>query len=208
MMFFPTKDYELLPEQIGLGYENVSLREENGPILRNWFLKAREQKGVVLFLHGNAGNISHRLFKAKGWLDHGYSVFLLDYRGYGASEGKITHQNDVIEDAKAALDWLISQRGYSSQEITLHGESLGSFPATTLATKQKFKALILEAPFTSFDDMRKKYYPYVPAFVMKDFQFSNFDMIDKLQTPLFLMHGTEDDVVPFSMGKGYLKKRE
>lgn len=206
MMFFPTKTYEFLPEQIGLDYEKVNLREGRKNILRNWFLKAREEKGTVLFLHGNAGNISHRIFKAKGWIDRGYSVFLLDYRGYGESEGKITHQDQVVEDAKAALDWLVTEGNNSVQKIVLHGESLGSFPATSLASQQKFKALVLEAPFTSFDGMRKKYYPYVPSIVLKDFQFSNMELIHKLQTPLFLMHGTDDDVVPFAMGKILFEK--
>lgn len=204
MIFFPEKTLYENPKDYGLAFEDVEVVTSDGVKLHGWFLKANPEKGAMLFLHGNAGNISHRLFKVKGWVERGFSVLLIDYRGYGKSEGKIQHGDDVMEDAAAALDWLLGGGGRHApllQRIILYGESLGSAPAIRLASENEVTAIILEGPFTSFSELARTHYPFVPEFVLRDFEFRNLNRIGELKSPLFIMHGTHDEVCPHAMGE-------
>ena len=199
MIFFPEKTFYERPENYGLVHEDVSFQTQDGVQLHGWYLKGPPEKGVLLFFHGNAGNISGRIYKAEGWVKRGFSVFLVDYRGYGKSEGRIDHQEDVVKDAEAALSWLREVKRIPDSKIVLYGESLGSHPAIRLAVREKFAGLILEAPYTSFVDLGKLHYPLVPSSLVADFAFPNKDYIGQLQTPLFIVHGTEDEVCPYAM---------
>jgi len=199
MIFFPEKTFYEKPESYGLEYEDVWVQSSDGVSLHGWFLKARAEKGVILFFHGNAGNISGRLYKAEGWIKKGFSVYLLDYRGYGKSDSNIEHQDDVMKDALAAFGWLQNERKYPLSKIILLGESLGTYPAIRLAAANKAAALILEAPFTSFTALGKLHYPFVPSPLISDFAFPNIDYIDKIKTPVFILHGTQDEICPYAM---------
>ncbi len=204
MIFFPSGTYDLIPEDLGLSYEAVALPISHATTLQNWFLPAPEDKGTLLFLHGNAGNISDRLFKAKGWVERGYSVFLLDYRGYGKSTGKLHSENDILQDAREGWNWLTREKKISPDKIILYGESIGSFPAMALASEHQARAIILEAPFTSFKDLAPRHYPWVPGLILdiilRDFEFSNISRVQTLQTPLFIVHGTADEICGYEMG--------
>lgn len=204
MIFFPQGTYDLIPEDLGLSYETVTLPLSHTTTLQNWFLPAPEDKGTLLFLHGNAGNISDRLFKAKGWGECGYSVFLLDYRGYGKSTGKPRSENDILQDAREGWNWLTRKKKISPKKIILYGESIGSFPAIALASEHRARAVILEAPFTSFKDLAPRHYPWIPRLILdiilRDFEFSNISQIQALQTPLFIIHGTADEICSYEMG--------
>lgn len=221
LLFFPEENFIAQPADFGLKSETVTCVTSDGVKLHGWFLPAENPqaarqpqsgqaadggrsklgKATMLFLHGNAGNISGRLDKAKGWVDRGVSVFLIDYRGYGKSEGVITCENDLYLDGAAALKWLKDAKGIPYPEVILYGESLGSAPATELATQTQLKGLILEVPFVSIREMAKLYYPWVPSFVLKDFQLDNLSKIGKILCPLFIIHGTDDDVCPYEMGR-------
>lgn len=206
MIFFPEKQFYEKPETYGFDYEEVWLETKDRARLFGWYLKANPEKGTVLFFHGNAGNISGRLEKAAGWVERGYSVFLIDYRGYGKSEGSISHQDDVLLDAHAALAWLLDQKKLLSEKIILYGESLGSYPAVRLASESKFAGIILEAPFTSLYDVAKAHYPFIIKAMMVNFEFSNARYIGHLKSPLFLLHGTEDEICPYSMAGELIEK--
>ncbi len=169
--------------------------------ISGWFLPAPGPKGVVYFLHGNAGNIADRLFKAEEWIKRGFSVFLLDYRSYGKSEGKITGEKDLYADAQSGLDWLTKEKTIKSSDIILYGESIGAAPILELASHSAYKAVILEAPFTSLADMAKKHYPFIPSGWLSGFQMRNDEKVSKLKSPLLIVHGTDDEICPFEMGK-------
>ncbi|OGW78526.1 MAG: hypothetical protein A2Z83_04160 [Omnitrophica bacterium GWA2_52_8] len=214
MIFFPGKDFYEVPEQYGLKYENVTFLTGDGVELFGWYLHAKPvvkpvfadgDKAVLLYFHGNAGNISGRLSKARGWTERGVPVFLMDYRGYGQSQGEIRHQDDILKDAEAAVCLLKEKKGIPQSGIILYGESLGSYPAVRLACENSFRAVVLEAPYTSFTALSEKHYGMLPGFMreslLRNFTFPNEDWIGKLRTPLFILHGTRDDVCPYDMGE-------
>ena len=206
LIFFPAKEYSELPADYKLKAEDVILLTEDQVKISGWYLPADSPKGVIYLLHGNAGNISGRLFKGAEWVRRGFSVFLLDYRGYGKSEGKITSERDVYEDVQTGLRFLHEHKKWSDSEIILYGESIGAAPAIELAAKSNFWALILEAPFTSLPAVAKVHYPFVPSFVMNRFQFQNSEKISRIHTPVFFVQGDEDDVCPFVMGEALYRK--
>ncbi len=206
LIFFPEKTFYETPEQYGLTWEDVYVETSDGVKLHGWYLDASPEKGAILFFHGNAGNISGRLFKAKGWIDRGFSVFLIDYRGYGKSEGKIEQGKNVFEDAQAAFQWLKEEKEIPLNKLVLYGESIGTHPAIRLAVENKVAAVILEAPFTSFYELAHTHYPFVPKMLLKDFEFSNTDYIHQVKAPLFILHGTGDEICPYRMSEELFQK--
>ena len=206
MIFFPVKNFTVIPKSIGLSAEDAAIQTEDGLKLHGWYFGVPNSKSCLLLFHGNADNISIRLPKAKAWIERGVSVLLVDYRGYGKSAGEIKSSADLIKDAQASLNWLKTNKKFKPSEIVLYGESMGSVPAIELAGKEKFKAIILEAPFTSLKDMAKLLYGMAPDFMLKDFQMNNDEKISRLKTPVLILQGTNDEVVPFSMGKDLFKK--
>lgn len=206
MIFFPDKTFSEKPEDYGFVYEDVSLESDKGICLHGWYLRADQEKGTILFFHGNAGNISHRLFKVKGWIERGFSVFLLDYRSYGKSEGKVTHEQDILNDANAAFNWLHNTKQIPLSKIIFYGESLGTWPAIRLGSEYQVAAVILEAPFTSFVDLAHVHYPMVPGMFLKNFAFHNLEYVANLKAPIFILHGTDDEICPFMMGQKLFEK--
>ena len=203
-LFFPEKEFYEHPKDYGLSPEEVSIPTQDQLHLHGWFFEAPgapPSKAVLLFFHGNAGNISGRISKAKGWIERGVSVLLVDYRSYGKSEGKIEKGTDLLQDAHSTLGWLEQHKGISSDRIILYGESIGSYPATALAGEKKFAGLILEAPFTTVLELARAHYGVVPEFLLKDFQMDNEKAIPRVQAPVFVLHGDQDEVCPKEMGE-------
>jgi len=200
-IFFPTQPYSVLPASLGLQSETVTTTTADHVKISGWFLPSPESKGVIYFLHGNAGNISDRLFKAEEWIRRGFSVFLLDYRGYGKSEGKITGEKDLYLDAEAGIHWLLKEKSIQRSNIILYGESIGASPAIHLAIKQAYRGIILEAPFTSVAQIAKRHYPMVPSAWLSAFRFDNLEKISHLKAPLMIIHGASDEICPVEMGK-------
>jgi len=206
MVFFPTKEFSLKPESFGLAADDVWCETKDGVRIHGWFLQSKNPTLYLLFFHGNADNISIRLPKVKEWVSRGISVLLVDYRGYGKSGGEIKHGNDICMDAQAALKWLLEKKNSNPSDIILYGESIGAVPAIELATKEKFKAIILEAPFTSLKELAKHHYGMAPDLLLKDFLLDSESKISQIKSPVFVLHGTDDEVVPFSMGKRLFEK--
>lgn len=209
MIFFPDKTFYEKPQDFGYAFEDVRLKTKDGVSLHGWYLEKdtqKKSKATILFFHGNAGNISNRLEKVKGWIDRGVDVFLVDYRGYGKSEGAISKGDDILKDAAAAFDWLLHEKKIPLERIVLYGESLGTYPAIKLATEHRAAALILEAPFTSFLDLAKEHYPYVPPMVIGSFSFPNAEHIEKIKSPLFILHGMRDEICPYAMAGELFEK--
>lgn len=210
LLFFPDKKYTEQPQDYGLTPEEVSIPTPDGQTLTGWFLPAHESKGTILFSHGNAGNISGRLFKAAGWVTRGYSVLLWDYRGYGKSSGVIQSDRELAEDSRLVMEWLLHEKKIPASAVLLYGESIGTYPSIRLAAEYKVAGLILESPFPSFKHLAIVHYRWIPSLMsetlLKDFAFSSEEHLSKIQAPLWVWHGTADEVCPFSLSQQLFEK--
>lgn len=196
----PGREIIATPAAIGLEYEQVTLVTEDRIKLHGWFTPAESERGVVLFFHGNAGNISHRLDSLRIFNALGYSSFIFDYRGYGRSEGKPTEQGTYL-DAEAAWRYLVEQRNRAPQEIVYFGRSLGASVAAYLATKQLPKALILESAFTSVGDFAASFYPVYPTRLMARYRYNTRKYLESINCPLLIVHSKQDEIVPYKHGQ-------
>ena len=200
-LFFPDKDFWQRPEDYGLSYEDVSAVTSDGVRLHGWYLPAWPSHATVVMFHGNAGNISHRLFKTAPLVKEGISFLLIDYRGFGRSEGEIGKGEDLFSDGRAALDWLQKEKGVAPSGVFLFGESIGSAPALQLASELPVKGVILESPFTTLKELARKHYPFAPSLLLGSFAFDNLSNIQKMKAPLLIIHGKADEICPFRMGE-------
>jgi uncharacterized protein len=176
-----------------IGAEDVWVREG----LHGWFARSPDAYFVTLHLHGNGGNITHRVLSAKHVLEAGSSVLLLDYRGYGRSSGRPTERG-LYSDAEAAWDWLHSQ-GYQPEQIIVHGESLGTAVAAHLAVTKPCAGVVLEAPFTSARAVANRVLPLIgPALV---WGYDTKRKVGDLCVPLLIIHGDQDEVIAYEFGK-------
>ena len=197
-VYKPTKNLLYNPGDLNLTYEKVVLRTEDGLKLSAWFIPAEHARQTVLFCHGNAGNISHRLDTANIFNELGVNCLLFDYRGYGNSQGKPTEEGTYL-DAEAAWNWLI-ERGIGPEQIIIFGRSLGGSIASHLAAKVHPSGLVLESNFTSYVDMGKKFYPYMPIRLFARFNYNAIDHIRQIDCPLLIIHSRNDEVIPFEFG--------
>lgn len=199
-VYFPYSAIEATPKDAGLAYEEVILTTKDELKIHGWFLSQDNPRATLLFLHGNGGNISHRLEKLSIYNQLGLAVFIIDYRGYGLSEGKPSEQG-TYKDAEAAWNYLTKEKGIPENRIIIYGESLGGAVAAVLATGNQPGALILESTFTSVADMGKHYYPYLPVDLLARIRYPTIDRISGITCPILIIHSPMDDIVPFEMGK-------
>jgi fermentation-respiration switch protein FrsA (DUF1100 family) len=200
LIYFPYRELDLTPADLRLSFEDVTLRAEDGLRLHGWFLPVPDASHAVLLCHGNAGNISHRLDRAlllQSKLK--LSVFLFDYRGYGKSEGSPDEEGTYL-DGRAAYQYL-TDRGIAPDGIVLFGESLGAAIAVQLALEKPAAALVLESPFTSIRDMATAAYPFLPLGRLVRTRYDNLAKISSIKTPLLILHGKRDRIVPFEQGE-------
>lgn len=196
-IFFPTRELVMTPHSVGLPYDEVNFTAADGTGLHGWFVPGQPGAPVILFFHGNAGNISHRVDNLRLFHQHlGASVFIIDYRGYGKSTGK-TSEDGTYADARGALSWLHAN-GWRNDRIIYFGRSLGAAVATQLATEETPAGLVLESPFTSIAAMGRRHNPILYLLFGWLIQ-SNYDTlagIDRINSPLLLFQGTKDTIVP------------
>jgi fermentation-respiration switch protein FrsA (DUF1100 family) len=177
----------------------LEAKSADGLTLTSWYRPAqRHDKFTIVFCQGNAGHLGYRNYKVRPWLDAGYGVLMVGYRGFG-NPGAPSEQG-IYNDARAAINALHSE-GVTDQGIVLYGESLGTGVATQMATEYPVAALILESPYTSVPDVGANRYPMVPVrFLLRD-QYNSLDKIKNIHMPLLLLHGEMDQVVPVKFGK-------
>lgn len=201
LLFFPAKTLDQLPSHLDAPYEEVRIRNSEGLLLHGWYFPGQKTERTLLYLHGNAGNIGTRTDKLLFLRRVGWNILIIDYRGYGGSEGNPTIDG-VIEDAKAAHDWLTQGDNYQipAERIILWGESLGGAIAAELAAQKKIGGLILQSTFTSLREIATDHYPWVPKNLVPD-RFRTIETIRHLPCPLFIVHGSEDSTIPVSMGR-------
>jgi hypothetical protein len=196
----PSRAVEATPADIGLAFENVRLTTEDGLRLHAWFVPASAPRGTLLFNHGNAGNIAHRLDSIRLFHSLGLNVLIYDYRGYGESEGKPTEKG-TYRDATAAWAYLQESRGIAPQEIIIFGRSLGAAIAVDLASRVPSAGVILESAFTSVADMAATLYPWLPARFLVRYRYDSAAKIGRIMSPLLVMHSRDDEIIPFSQGE-------
>ena len=203
MLFLPNipgRELTATPKHIGLNYEPVKITTADGETLDSWFIPAQQARGALLFFHGNAGNISHRLDSIRIFNDLALNVLIVDYRGYGQSTGKPSEQG-VYRDAEAAWEYLVQKRAILPQHVILFGRSLGGSVATWLAARKQPGALIVESTFTSAPDIGAKLYPWLPVRLLARLDFNTKHNLSSVQSPLLVIHSRDDEIIPFAHGQ-------
>ena len=203
LIFHPDRQLILTPDRVGLAYEEVWLTSEDGIRLNAWYFPAQPSSSPplaqVVFLHGNAGNISQFLEKTAGLVRRGLSVLSLDYRGYGLSQGRPSEQG-TYADARAAYRYLVNRPGIGPDDIVVFGYSLGGAVAINLVLEEPVRALILESTFTSIRDMGRVAVPFLPSCFVSP-MYESLARLPQVHVPTLFIHGEQDQVVPVDMAR-------
>ncbi len=201
LIFFPSKYPEGIWNPSGLPIEDARFQAADGTKLHGWYVPREHSAAAVLFLHGNAGNITDRFDSLERLHDVvGASVLIFDYRGYGRSEGKPSEKG-ILADARAARAWLAKQEHIPEKEIVLMGESLGGGVAVDLAAADGARALVLVSTFNSLPDVAAYHYPLFPVRLLMRTRLDSESKIPNYHGPLLQFHGRDDTVIPFRFGK-------
>lgn len=188
------------PPDIGLDYDDVRFEAADGVRLHGWFIPVGGDNPVLLFMHGNAGNISHRLDSIALFHDLGLSVFIFDYRGYGRSAGRPSEDGAYL-DAEAAWRYLTRERGVAADRIVLFGRSLGAAVASHLATMTAPAALVVESAFTSVPDIAAEHYRFLPVRTLARIRFDTRAYLQAVSRPVLVIHSADDEIIPFHHGQ-------
>ena len=198
------RDLSVTPRAVNLAYTNVSLQTEDGETVHGWGLPYEQHqeaaRATVLFFHGNAGNISHRLDSLRFFHDLGLNTLIIDYRGYGQSSGKPS-EIGLYRDASAAWAWLIDDKGLEPESIILFGRSLGAAVASQLAKRVPAAGLIVESAFTSVPDLGAELYWWLPVRLLARLEFNTADHISRTNLPTLVIHSPDDEIIPYAHGR-------
>jgi uncharacterized protein len=200
LIFLPDiagRDLIHTPDRVGLAYEDVTLETPDGERLHGWWLPHPQPRATLLFQHGNAGNISHRLDSLMIFHELGLNVLIYDYRGYGQSTGRPSEAG-VYTDARAAWDWLVSVQEQAPENIVLFGRSMGAAIAAQLASEVDAGGLILESSFSSIRDIGAEVYPWLPVRWLARIHFPTTQYVATTRTPLLVVHSPADEIIPFA----------
>ena len=193
----PTRDLVATPTDIGLEYENLNLITVDNERINAWYIPAKNQNTkTVLFFHGNAGNISHRLETIKIYNKLGLNFLIFDYRGFGISTGKPTEEGTYL-DADTVWQYLIEERKLNPQQIIIAGRSLGGGVAAELAKKVRPAMLILESTFTSMTEVSAKHYPFMPTGLIVKHEYETNLKLKDIHCPIVFAHSKNDEVIPY-----------
>ena len=199
LLYHPSEN-NYFGDQLLVSVEKVKIKTKDNIELLSWYhTKNNNDYKTILFLHGNAGTLENRIHKINHFKDMNINFLLVAWRGFSGNKGQPTEQN-LYEDARSAVKWLES-KGIKENDIIIYGESLGTGIATEIAQNKNFAGIILESPFTSMIDAGKDKYPYLPVkFLLKD-KYESEKKIKNIKSPILIMHGKVDNIVPFHMGK-------
>ncbi len=192
----PTAD----PSHVGLSFEDISIETCDGLRLSGWFIPKEGARGVLLFCHGNAGNMWHRVESIQLFNRLGLEIFIFDYRGYGKSEGKPTEQG-TYRDAEAVWRYIVEERQVDPARVIVFGRSLGGGIAAWLASRHSPGALILESTFTSLSDIAAARYWFMPVKLLMRLKYDTADHLRKANCPILIIHSRDDEEIPFSHGQ-------
>jgi hypothetical protein len=192
LIFFPEKldkDYRF---RFNTEFEEIFVEVENGVEIHGNLYKSGSPKGLIFYLHGNAGSLRSWGTEAETYTVLGYDVFMPDYRGYGKSGGKIESENRLFSDMQTAYDEM--KKRYDENNIVILGYSIGTGPALKLASENDPRLLILQAPFYNLTDMMKRYFPIIPPFLLR-YKMENDRYLKEAKMPVVILHGDEDEVI-------------
>ncbi|MBS3804254.1 MAG: alpha/beta hydrolase [Oleiphilaceae bacterium] len=200
------REVDATPSDVGLRWEEVRLNTADDVRLHGWYLPAQaaiandEDPFTLLFFHGNAGNISHRLETLEIFHALGLATLIIDYRGYGRSEGKPSEAG-LYQDADTAWRYLVEQRRLDPQRVIAFGRSLGAPVAAHLAAERKVAGLILESAFTSAPDRGAEIFPVFPVKLIATVQYPTKKWVRQTDVPVLVIHSENDEIIPFHHGK-------
>jgi fermentation-respiration switch protein FrsA (DUF1100 family) len=192
---YPSREISENPQEHGLPFDEVRFTASDGIELFGWYIPVEDARGTMLFCHGNAGNISHRMASIKIFLGLQLNVFIFDYRGYGASSGSVSEKG-TYRDVEAAWDYLVSEKGIPPSEIIIFGRSLGGAIAAWVAQNRDAKALIIESTFTSIPDIGAVLYPFLPVRLLARYRYSTISYLADVRCPVLIVHSMDDEMIP------------
>lgn len=198
LIYFPVKTKADRSEFAAKDMKIITLHPTKNLTLESWYKPAKNNNPTILYLHGNSGHIGHRVHFTRFFLEKGYGVFLLEYRGYGGNPGKPSEKG-LYQDAKTALHFLINDQNINSNKIILYGESLGSAVATKIASESDVCALILQSPHTKLQDLTKYHYPWLLTIIFD--KYDSISRINKIKKPILFLQGKQDLIVPPQFAK-------
>ncbi len=200
-IFHPSVEIVQTPLHAGLQFQDHFFTTADGVRLNGWFIPHRDARATLVWFHGNAGNIGHRVENIKLLHDKvKIHIFIFDYRGYGRSTGSISEEG-TYRDGAAALDFVRQQLGVDAKNLIIFGRSLGAAVAAEMALRFACRGLILETPFTSIRDMAKTVFPVLPIGPLLQTRFDVLEKVAKVTVPLLVLHGDRDDLVPYEQGR-------
>ena len=199
-LLYHPKENNYFGDKVSVSFERVKITTEDNIELLGWFHeKNLKEFKTLIFFHGNAGSLENRIHKLNHFQDMNINFLIIAWRGFSGNDGKPSEQGLYI-DGKSAINWL-TEKGVDEKNLILYGESLGTGVATHLAQNKNYAGLILETPFTSMADAAKKFYPYIPIKLLLKDKFENYKKIKNINSPILIMHGEVDQIIPFKMGK-------
>jgi uncharacterized protein len=198
-LYEPVREIPYTPAELGLDFEEVYFRTGDRLRLHGWFVPAQNSEFTVLYCHGNGGNMMYFLETVNFLNKLGLNCFVFDYRGYGSSQGQPT-ENGTYLDVRAAYRWLTKKKGVAPQRTILFGWSLGGSIAAYLAGKVKSAGLVIESTFTSYRDIGRKFYPYMPVKWFARFNYPTVDYVRRVKCPVLIIHSRNDEMIPFEFG--------
>jgi len=199
LLYHPSRTLHTDPGSQGLPFEDVTIETADAVRLHAWFVPHSTPVGTVLFLHGNGGNIADRPLTIAVLHGLGLAVLILDYRGYGASEGSPSERG-TYADAEAAWKYLIVTRGVPPHDVIIYGRSLGGAVALELAAHNRPRAVIIESTFTSLAAIAREIYPFLPGALVR-YKYQSIDFIKRLNAPVLVAHSEDDEMIPFAHGE-------
>ena len=206
LIYYPTRELVGSPRDINLDYDSVTFPASDGVALHGWWVPAVAGRAVLLFFHGNAGNISDRLESIRIFNELGLTVFIIDYRGYGRSHGKPSERG-TYRDAEGAWRYLVEVRGVDPERLVIFGRSLGAGVATRLAVEHPPAALILESAFTSLPDMARSIFPMLsvlPSRLLVRTRYDSLARMPMIRCPVLIAHSRDDEIIPYDHAKRLL----
>jgi len=200
-IYFPQKEIVRTPADVGLPFEDLSLSTSDGVAINGWFIPFPGARTTLLWFHGNGGNISSTVGRLRQYHNAlKANILVIDYREYGRSSGEVSEEG-TYQDALAAYDYLLTRSDVDPTRIIAFGYSLGSAVAVELSLQRKTQGLILEAPFTSIQEMASLVVPWIPVGPLITTRYDTLSKIGRLKIPLLIIHGDQDEVVPFAQGR-------
>lgn len=201
LLFLPSVLDQDYVYEFSHNFKELDLEADDGAILNAIHFKAEHPKGVILYFHGNAGDLSRWGTITEFFVEKQYDVLVMDYRTFGKSKGKLS-ETAFYEDAQLFYDYL--KKSYKESDISLYGRSLGTGIAAYLASKNNPKQLVLETPYYSMTDVGQSRYPFLPVKALLKYRFPTYEFIKNVSCPITMFHGTDDGIVPYKSAKKLL----